>query len=100
MKSKAIIEGKRLIELERQLELRFRDGTISKNTLRALLSDIADVRSQLRYTHLSAHLETPTILSKRQIAQYKNLSGYTDKPCADPPKGHDPALWRKHNRCD
>lgn len=100
MKSQAIIEGKRLIELERQLELRFRDGTISENSLRALLSDIADARSQLRYTHLSAHLETPTILSKRQIAQYKNLRGYTDNPRAGPPKGHDPALWRQHNGCD
>ena len=38
----------------------------------------------------------------KRIKAYNALRGYTASadPCANPPAGHDPAMWRKHNDCD
>lgn len=99
MRSKAIPLGERLIELEGELEEQFRTRTITESTLRSLLSKIADVRRELRYTHLLTHLKTPEILSEDQIKRYNSLRGYGQHPCANVPAGHDPAMWRKHNDC-
>lgn len=101
MKAAAIAEGERLIGLEQALETQFRDGTVTDGSLRASLDDIAASRRNLRYIHLSAHLETPAILSPAQIRKYNELRGYTaGDPCAAVPQGHDPAMWRKHNGCE
>jgi hypothetical protein len=101
MKAAAIVEGERLIALEEALDRQFRDGTITDDALLAALEAIAAARKALRYVHLSTHLKTPAILSRDQIAQYNRLRGYTDPdPCANPPEGHDPAMWRKHNGCE
>ena len=101
MKSRAVLRGERLIELERRLESGFRSRTITDALLRASLDDIAKARSALRYVHLSAHLETLKILSERQIRSYNTLRGYADAdPCAAVPEGHDANMWRRHNGCD
>ena len=50
--------------------------------------------------HLSAHLVTPNLLTQKQIEKYNMLRGYSDDPCANVPDGHDPAMWRRHNRCE
>jgi hypothetical protein len=51
-------------------------------------------------THLETHLATPKILKPEQVAAYNRLRGYaTSDPCANPPQGHDVALWRRHNGC-
>lgn len=76
MKARAINQGDRLIELERQLENLFRTGAISDTRLRALLGEIADVRGRLRYTHLVAHLAVSEFLTETQIARYNALRGY------------------------
>jgi hypothetical protein len=68
--------GAALIKHEATLETHFSDGTITDPRLRATLADIAETRRELRYTHLAAHLETPRILSKHQIARYNSLRGY------------------------
>jgi hypothetical protein len=58
-------------------------------------------RADLRFVHLSRHLETPGLLTPDQIARYAALRGYADGDrCADVPAGHDPAMWRRHNGCD
>jgi deoxycytidylate deaminase len=101
MRAAAIAEGERLISLEQALETQFRDGTVTDDSLRAALDDIAGSRRNLRYIHLSAHLETPGILSPAQIRKYNELRGYTAAdPCAAVPQGHDPAMWRKHDGCE
>jgi hypothetical protein len=100
MKLRAIQHGTQLIALERQLGRNFRNGSVTSSTLRISLQRIAQVRAELRYTHLSTHLKTPQILSKEQIAKYNKLRGYAHSdPCANPPRGHDPKMWRKHNGC-
>lgn len=99
MQGKAIITGKKLIALEKKLELAFQSGGMPEAELRAQLDAIAKVRAQLRFVHLATHLKTPGILSKTQITRYNTLRGYAKDPCASVPKGHDATMWRKHNGC-
>jgi len=101
MRSAAIPLGHELIRLERQLEASFADGTIDNQRLRDQLDAIARTRRDLRYVHLSAHLQTPALLTGTQIRSYMRLRGYdTGDPCRSVPEGHDPEMWRKHNHCD
>ena len=99
MQAKAITEGEKLIQLEQALDQRFQDKSMTEALLRKQLKEIAMVKSNLRFTHLSAHLETLPILSAEQVQRYAVLRGYSAASCDEPPKGHDPALWRKHNGC-
>lgn len=101
MKSRAIIHGERLIDLERHLESGFRNRTITDALLRDSLSAIAETKKELRYVHLAAHIETLKVLSEKQIRIYNTLRGYSKAdPCANVPKGHNAEMWRKHNNCE
>jgi len=77
MQEEAIALGKRLIELELALDEYFRAGTVTDETLKASLADIAETMGELRFVHLSAHLTTPTILTPMQLATYSELRGYS-----------------------
>ena len=100
MKARAIQQGERLIDLERELENHFQNRTITDAILRASLDAIAEARKKLRYIHLATHLKTPDILSQHQIETYNALRGYSNpNPCANIPEGHDADMWRKHNGC-
>jgi Spy/CpxP family protein refolding chaperone len=76
MRSRAIPLGRRLIDLERRLNEEFADGTVTDESLRDLLGEIAETRMELRYVHLVTHLETPEILRPEQITEYNRLRGY------------------------
>ena len=100
MKKEAIPLGLKFIELERELNNRFADNSMTHELLDDLLEKIADVRKQLRYVHLQAHLKAAEIVSRDQIESYNQLRGYTpDNPCENIPEGHDPKMWRKHHNC-
>ena len=99
MKSEAISLGNQLIQLEATLNTYFADGSINQAILEQSLQDIERVRAQLRLAHLSAHLQTPNILTPEQISLYNELRGYSQDPCANVPKGHNAAMWKKHNGC-
>lgn len=101
MKSKAIPLGERLVTLEGELNELFADRTITDDLLKEKLNAIARVRAELRYVHLSAHLNTPKILTEQQVDQYNRLRGYSSgDPCKNIPEGHDVKMWKKHNDCD
>ena len=101
MKAQAIQLGERLIALEQELESHFQQRTITDEQLRKSLDEIAQARKELRYIHLVAHLKTPEILSQDQNDTYNELRGYfMPDPCKNIPRGHDAAMWRKHNGCD
>lgn len=101
MKAEAIVRGERLIALEQKLETHFQSRSITEETLRRILTEIAVERSNLRFTHLSAHLRTPDVLTETQINRYNELRGYNnDDPCDAVPDGHDASMWRKHNGCE
>ena len=76
MREAAIVEGKHFIAAERVLDDAFRDGTVTEESLREMLAAIASSRARLRFVHLSAHLQTPALLSREQIARYDALRGY------------------------
>jgi hypothetical protein len=101
MRKEAIALGTELIELERQLNNHFSDGTITYEILDTLLERISEVQKKLRYVHLATHLKTPDILTPAQLALYNKLRGYaSDDPCENIPHGHDPEMWKKHNNCN
>ena len=101
MNKEAIALGYKLIEYERELNNRFAERNIDDKVLDQLLTKISETSKSLRYTHLSAHLRTPSILTEAQIKKYNKLRGYSSNdPCANIPEGHDPVMWRKHNNCD
>ncbi len=101
MRAKAQALGRKFIALERELDDRFRTGTIAKPSLQDLLARSARVRMQLRETHLSAHLRVLPIVSRGQVEKYNRLRGYSASDrCASVPQGHDAAMWRKHHGCD
>ncbi len=100
MRAAAIAGGERLIAREEALEEAFREASVTDRSLREMLSETGQARTALRYVHLAAHLKTLPLLTDDQIARYDMLRGYAGDPCANPPTGHDAAMWRKHHGCD
>jgi len=101
MQAEARAAGARFIAAETAIEAAFRDGDLRPGRLRTLIDASADARAELRYVHLTRHLETPPLLSGGQIARYNALRGYgAADPCANIPEGHDPEMWRRHNNCE
>lgn len=107
MKSSAVPLGKKLIELERELDRYFQSGKLSDATLREVLERIGATRTELRYAHLVAHHRTVEFLRPEQIARYNALRGYATpgepkaaNPCDNVPAGHDPQIYRRHMGCN
>ena len=100
MKNAAQDKGAELIALERALDRKFREGTVTAVSLERMLGEIGKVRSDLRFVHLKTHLKTLEILTSDQIRRYNRLRGCAKAgPCDVIPKGHDVARWRRHNGC-
>lgn len=78
MQTQAITQGEQLIALEQELEQQFQQRTVTAESLSQQLEKIAAARSQLRYIHLSTHLQTPAMLGTEQMQQYNLLRGYTN----------------------
>jgi len=100
MKLQAQSQGQVLISLEKSLDDFFSNTTITNDTLETTLKKIAEVKSKLRYIHLSAHIKTTEVLSKSQIKKYNQLRGYAENPCEKIPEGHNKEMSMLHNRCD
>lgn len=76
MESQAIDLGVQVVDLERQLDAEFAEGTISPATLRLLTDKIARLQGQLRAVHLLAHLAVADVLTPEQRQEYDRLRGY------------------------
>jgi len=68
--------GAELIAQEQSLDQLFAKGEITPDRLAAATAAIAELQGRLRLVHLSAHLETRTLLNADQIARYEQLRGY------------------------
>ncbi len=99
MRAEAIEAGARLIAAEEAIEAAFRAGGLDDERLRAMIAEAEDTRAELRFIHLSRHLDTLPLLSREQIAAYSRLRGYELNPCVNVPEGHDAEMWRRHNNC-
>ncbi len=101
MQAEAQEAGERFIAAEAAIEAAFREGGMTPDVLRGLIDVSAAAQAELRFIHLSRHLETPPLLTTEQIARYNELRGYgASNPCDAVPEGHDPTMWRRHNGCD
>lgn len=68
--------GAELVERERLLDRLFQTGRITPDRLATETAAIAELQGRLRAVHLSAHLETRTLLNAEQLAFYERLRGY------------------------
>jgi Spy/CpxP family protein refolding chaperone len=81
--------GRTLVDLESDLDQRFRDGDIDEDEVLELASEIGRTEGRLRTTHLVAHLRLKSILTAEQVAEYDQLRGYTGPGDADGTDHHD-----------
>jgi Spy/CpxP family protein refolding chaperone len=79
MQKEAIRLGKTLVEKEQELDRQFAAGTITPGTLRLALKQVGELQAEVRRTHLQAHIEQHTILTKAQISKYDELRGYSSR---------------------
>lgn len=103
MQRQAIVLGLEYIAAERALDDYFKEGQLNDQSLKEKVQEAAQARADLRFLHLSYHHRTLDIISPEQVQAYNNLRGYTnitDDPCANPPDGHDPEMFRKHMGCN
>ncbi len=100
MQTKAIHTGTKMIEKEKELNQAFASGQIQPSKLKLLTSELGELRGELTFIHLEAHLQTAEILTQEQIVTYNKLRGYDSiNPCAEVPEGHNPEMWKQHNNC-
>ncbi len=77
MKKGATHLGEQIIEREAALEAQIADNAITPEKLHEALEKIADLRGQLRYTHMVAHLKQRKLLTAEQVTRYNQLRGHT-----------------------
>lgn len=78
MSSQAVPLGQQFIEIERKIDTKFVDKSITSEELSELLKNSSEIKWQLRNIHLQAHLKTTDVLSPEQISLYDQLRGYVD----------------------
>ena len=83
MEAAAIALGQAYVDKEHALENLFAEDKAGEEALRSLLHEIADIKADLRFTHLKAHVKQKTLLTPQQVAHYDQLRGYD----ADAPPG-------------
>ena len=100
MQEEAVARGAEFIVAERALNAAFALGGLDASELGALVNAAGQARADLRFVHLSRHLQTLDVLTMEQVDRYNVLRGYGTDPCASVPEGHNEAMWRQHNGCD
>ena len=76
MRQSAVQLGEQIIELEKALNDAFAAGDALPDRIKSLVTSIAELKGQLRFVHLRAHLEMREVLNQKQIQQYDQLRGY------------------------
>lgn len=77
MLAEAIPLGEKILVAEAELELAFREKTITDSDLEARLLAIGALQADLRFVHLRTHIATYALLTPVQIETYNILRGYT-----------------------
>ena len=82
--------GAEILQLETELELAFREGTIDGTTLETKVSNLAEKYGELRLLHLRTHLTAIQFLTPHQLTLYNQLRGYSQPHSPDHSGGHHP----------
>jgi len=73
MRGRALMTGQRLLDKEAELEQLFVSSAAAVAEVRPRLDEIAALRAELRWVHLSTHLEARQLLTPEQRARYHQL---------------------------
>jgi hypothetical protein len=76
MSSNAKDIGAAIIAIEQDMDRGFANKTITEENLKLMLDKSADLFGQLRFVHLSAHLDTVQMLTIEQVQMYNMMRGY------------------------
>jgi hypothetical protein len=76
MSSKAKSIGGAIIAIEEDMNSAFDNRTMTQGNLKLMLDKNADLYGQLRFVHLSAHLDTVQALTIEQVQMYNKIRGY------------------------
>ena len=76
MFNKAKSIGAAIIAIEQDMDEAFANKTITQENLKLMLDKSADLYGQLRFVHLSAHLDAVQMLTIEQVQMYKTMRGY------------------------
>jgi hypothetical protein len=76
MSNKAKDIGAAIIAIEQDIDEAFANKTITQENLKLMLDKSADLYGQLRFIHLSAHLDTVQMLTIEQVQMYNTMRGY------------------------
>ena len=68
--------GAAIIDIEQDMDGAFANKTITEENLKSMLDKSADLYGQLRFVHLSAHLDTIQMLTIEQVQMYNTMRGY------------------------
>ena len=68
--------GAQIVDAESRLDSLFAQKRADEFSLRESVGKIAELKGELRATHLKYHLRTVPLLSESQIARYEELRGY------------------------
>lgn len=90
MKASAQLLGQEVIQLERDLDQRFKASAIDEQGIDALTQRVALLNGQLRAARLKAHLRTKRLLSTAQIAAYDRARGYMEAAAGAQSAGSHP----------
>jgi hypothetical protein len=88
MSSKARGIGAAIIAIEQDMDGTFANKTITEENLKLMLDKSTDLYGQLRFVHLSAHMDTVQILTTEQIQMYNKLRGYDSGSSSDDNSSH------------
>jgi hypothetical protein len=76
MKAETSNLGERVIEGEADLDRRFKDRTVTPETLTAATARVATAHGELRLAHLRYHLAMRDTLTPEQVSRYEKHRGY------------------------
>ena len=76
MSNKAKSIGVAIIDIEQDIDEAFANKTITQENLKLMLDKSADLYGQLRFVHLSVHLDTAHMLATEQVQMYNTMRGY------------------------
>jgi hypothetical protein len=76
MSNKAKSVGSAIMSLEQNMDEAFANKTMTIENRKLMLDKSADIYGQVRFVHLSAHLDTMQILTTEQIQMYNKMRGY------------------------
>ncbi|NKI35277.1 hypothetical protein HFP89_08870 [Wenzhouxiangella sp. XN79A] len=63
--------GERILAAEAELNAMFADGSVTRESMEAKLTEIAELNAELRAVHLGAHLDQAALLTAEQKAAYQ-----------------------------